>query len=97
VQLYGWCSVPLLGLLFRLYLPATTTRGGALAAEPGRARCCFGRGVAGRRSFRQALHGMARLDALGHARRDDRARGGARAGYARRLRNAPEARFCCAR
>jgi cytochrome c oxidase cbb3-type subunit 1 len=31
VQLYGWCSVPLLGLLFRLYLPAGKTRGGALA------------------------------------------------------------------
>ena len=31
VQLYGWCSIPLLGLLFRLYLPASHPRGGALA------------------------------------------------------------------
>ena len=31
IQLYGWCSVPLLGLLFRLYFPLGDDRGGALA------------------------------------------------------------------
>lgn len=33
VQLYGWCSLPLLGLLFRWYLPARDERGGALAVR----------------------------------------------------------------
>lgn len=33
VQLYGWCSVPLLGLLFRMYLPHGDARGGALALQ----------------------------------------------------------------
>lgn len=33
VQLYGWCSVPLLGLLFRWYLPAHDERGGPLAVQ----------------------------------------------------------------
>ena len=31
VQLYGWCSIPLLGLLFRLYLPEANPRSGTLA------------------------------------------------------------------
>lgn len=33
VQLYGWCSLPLLGLLFRWYLPAHDERGGTLAVQ----------------------------------------------------------------
>lgn len=33
VQLYGWCSLPLLGLLFRWYLPARDPRGGFLALQ----------------------------------------------------------------
>jgi cytochrome c oxidase cbb3-type subunit 1 len=33
VQLYGWCSVPLLGLLFRWYLPQPCGRGGSLALQ----------------------------------------------------------------
>lgn len=33
IQLYGWCSVPLLGLLFRMYLPRADARGGALALQ----------------------------------------------------------------
>ena len=31
-QLYGWCSIPLLGLLFRMYLPAHGLRGWAASA-----------------------------------------------------------------
>lgn len=33
VQLYGWCSVPLIGLLFRFFLPPGDERGGRLALQ----------------------------------------------------------------
>lgn len=33
IQLYGWCSVPLLGLLFRWYLPRESIRSGLMALQ----------------------------------------------------------------